>query len=191
MTFSEEYTSSLALVVLDMQDRFLKVMPDRGTLIRRVTFAVATARLLGIHICFTEQSPEKLGPTLPEILEAGRGDTSEPAPVYPKSAFSALDAEGLLADLRAREVEHLLLAGIEVPVCVYQTALQALREDFDITLLHDCVGGRRHDDFPPVYRFLERNEVCLLPSETVFYSLLQGADHPRFRDYTALVKQYA
>ena len=30
----------------------------------------------------------------------------------------------------------------------------------------------------------------VLPAETVFYSLLNDAKHPFFRDYTKLVKKY-
>jgi len=30
-----------------------------------------------------------------------------------------------------------------------------------------------------------------LPSETIFYSILRDATHPRFREFVGLVKKYA
>jgi hypothetical protein len=34
-------------------------------------------------------------------------------------------------------------------------------------------------------------EAHILPSETIFYSLLGDASHPKFKDYTQLVKAAA
>ena len=37
---------------------------------------------------------------------------------------------------------------------------------------------------------LARSGVHLLPSETIFYSLLHDAGHPFFKEFTKLVKKY-
>lgn len=177
--------SSLALLVLDMQEPFLKAMPDREALIIRTTFAISAARLLGIRVFFTEQNPDKLGPTHPELLSrAGQVNT-----VFAKDTFGALDAPGLTETLTQTETTHLLLSGLEVPVCIYQTALQALEMEVGVTILYDAVSGRRPVDFPPVFSLLRENGVCVLPTETVYYSILQTAKHPEFRNFTALVKE--
>ena len=48
--------------------------------------------------------------------------------------------------LDQRQISHLLLCGIETPVCIYQTALDALRAGVQVTLLADAIGARRADD---------------------------------------------
>jgi nicotinamidase-related amidase len=177
----------LALLIVDVQDTFLRALPAAGSpLTRRCAFVAAAAQLLQIPTAFTEQVPVKLGPTNAAV----RAAAGSSAKVFGKSAFSALAAEGLGEWLRGQNASHLLIAGLETPICVYLTALDAIAEDYEVTVLADATGGRRPDDFPPVWRLLESAGARLLPSETVFYSILRDATHPQFRDFTALVKQY-
>ncbi len=178
---------SVALIVIDMQEAFLKAMPGRERLVRRCRFALGAAGLLGMRAAFTAQLPEKLGPVLPALTEAaGAG-----APVFAKTAFSALDAPGLRDWLAEESIDHLVLAGLETSICVCQTALAATDSDFAVTVLTDCVGGRRAEDGRAVLSHLAAAACHPLPSETVFYSILGGADHPAFREFTQLVKIHA
>jgi nicotinamidase-related amidase len=178
----------LVLLLVDVQDALLRALPASGVkLARRCAFAAEAARLLGIPIALTEQAPEKLGATNAAIRAAAGAD----APVFAKTAFSALGAAGLAEWLGARGATHLLVAGLEIPVCVYLTVLDAVAADFDMTVLPDACGGRRPDDAAPAWHMMEAAGARLLPSETIFYSILRDAAHPAFRDFTALVKQYS
>lgn len=174
----------LGLLCIDLQDGFLKAIPDSDSLVRRCGFALQAAELLGVSIAVTEQLPEKLGSTTEALAKALPEDT----PVFPKSSFSALEADGLDRWIETNQIEHLLLIGIEVPICIYQSAVQALGEDLGVTVLSDCVGQRRPEDHEPVFQQLLAMDAHILPSETIFYSLLGSAAHPKFRDYTQLVK---
>ncbi len=177
----------LGLLLIDFQDVFLQAIPNRETLLRRACFAVEAANLLGCSMAVTEQLPEKLGHTtacLDKLLP-------DAAPVIAKTSFSALEAEGLDDWIENNQIDHLLLLGIETPICIYQTAVQALSEELGTTLLSDCIGERRPADREPTLRQLLAMDAHVLPTETVFYSLLGSADHPHFRAFTKLVKQYA
>jgi nicotinamidase-related amidase len=172
------------LLCVDMQSAFLRVIPDSERLQRRCAFAIAAAAGLGMPVAFTEQVPEKLGGTMPALLEL-----APQASVWGKKAFSALADEGIRdAILRQREVHHLLLCGIETPVCVYQTAIEALSEDLQVTVLSDAIGARRDEDARACLDALARAGAHILPAETVFYALLRDVSHPFFRGYTQLVK---
>ena len=93
--------------------------------------------------------------------------------------------------MKEKEIEHLLLCGIETSVCVYQTALDALGTQRHVTLLSDCVGARRSADSEVCLQALIRAGVHVLPSESVFYSLLGDVNHSFFKVYTQLVKAYS
>lgn len=173
----------VALLLIDLQPAFLEAVPHGAKAARRAQLALEAARLLGLSVAFTEQVPEKMGGTLPSLREKG-GD----APAFAKTAFSALGADGLVDWLRARKIEHLLLAGIETPICVYQSVVQAMAEGFDVTLLSDAIAERRHDDRGPALHALRAAGAHVLPTETVFYSLVGDARHPRFREFTQLIK---
>lgn len=178
-------TNHLGLLLIDFQDVFLKAIPDSERLLRRTTFALKAAELLGVAVAATEQLPEKLGGT----TEALTSVWDENTPVFDKSAFSAMEAGGLHRWVEANQIDHLLIAGIETSICVYQTAIQALGEDTGVTLLSDCISERRAEDREPVLKQLLSMEAHVLPSETIFYSLLGSAEHPKFREFTKLVKE--
>lgn len=178
-------TQHLGLLLIDFQEVFLKAIPDRERLLARTTFALQAAELLGLSVAATEQLPEKLGPTTSELSELLSSNT----PIFRKSAFSALEAEGLHRWIESNQIEHVLIAGIETSICVYQTAIQALGEDIGVTLLADCISERRTEDRDPVLKQLLTMEAHVLPCETIFYSLLGSAEHPQFREFTQLVKE--
>jgi len=183
-----EPRGSAVLLCLDMQPVFLRAVADADKVLRRCRFAVAAARLADIPVVFTEQVPDKLGGTEPALL----GLVEAPA-VHAKDTFSAL-ADTCPAERALRPgsgVEHLLLCGVETPVCVYQTALDALRRGLAVTVLADCVGARREADARLCLDALARAGAHVLPAETVFYAILGGARHPAFRAYTELVKRHA
>jgi len=177
-------TQHLGLLVVDMQDSFLKAIPGCDALVRRCCFATRAAELLGVAVAATEQLPAKLGGTTEALAGAWGAET----PIFEKSTFSALEADGLSRWIEANQIDHLLLAGIETSICIYQTALQALGEEIGVTLLSDCIAERRTEDRPAVLQQLLAMEAHVLPSETIFYSLLGDAGHPQFREFTQLVK---
>jgi len=174
------------LLCVDMQPVFLRVIADGARVQRRCEFALAAATGLQLPIVFTEQVPDKLGRTAPELLAAAPG-----APVFAKRTFSALaDAAARDAIVGERAAEHLLLCGIETPVCVYQTALAALADGLEVTVLSDAVGARRPDDARSCLEALVRAGAHVLPAETIFYAMLREVTHPFFKAYTQLVKTH-
>jgi len=174
------------LLCVDMQPVFVGAIADGARVQRRCEFAVAAAVGVGLPVAFTEQVPQKLGPTAPALLAL-----APQAPVWGKNAFSALGDDGIRdALLQQRGIRHLLLCGIETSVCIYQTAIGALAEGVQVSLLSDAVGARRPDDAQACLAALARSGVHVLPAETVFYALLHDTSHPFFRAYTQLVKTY-
>jgi nicotinamidase-related amidase len=178
-------TQGLLLLCLDLQPVFLAAVSDRETTERRCAFAIQAAHGFGIQSLFTEQVPHKLGPTAPNL-----SSLSPTRLVFPKTTFSALADSAVREFIVNRPTEHILLCGIETPVCVYQTALDAISSGLQVTLLSDCVSARRPADAAVCLNALVRAGVHVLPSETVFYSLLRDVSHSFFRDYTQLVKAY-
>lgn len=177
----------LGLLLIDFQDTFLKAIPNHEYLLRRTCFAVEAANLLGCASVVTEQLPEKLGQTTASLQTV----LSDSTPVLSKDTFSAMEAEGLSSWIEQNHLDHLLLLGIETPVCIYQTAVQALGDELGVTLLSDCISERRAEDREPALQQLLAMDAHVLPSETIFYSLLGTAEHPCFREFTQFVKKYA
>jgi len=175
----------LGCLVIDLQDCFLKAIPESKDLINRASFVLEACELLEIPVYFSEQVPDKLGPTLPELKDK----VSAPL-IFGKDEFSAWKHPVFQDRLKEDGISHLLIAGIETTICVYQTVIEARSDDMAVTLLSDTIACRRPQDAAAVIRTLQDHQTLHLPSETIFYSILQNVNHPAFRDFTKLVKRY-
>ncbi|CAM2790763.1 isochorismatase family protein [Rariglobus hedericola] len=178
--------AGVLLLCVDLQPSFLKVIPEHEELLKRCSFVIEAAVGLGIRVAFTEQLPRKLGGTAPALLALAPGSD-----VHTKSSFSVFGDDGITDALRSPDIEHIILCGLETPVCIYQTALGALDANLQVTVLSDAIGARRSADAAICLGSLARAGVHLLPSETVFYALLHDAGHPFFKNFTQLVKKYS
>ena len=177
----------MALVIVDVQATFLDLFKNGVGLLRRCAFAVEAAKLLGVELLYTEQYPEKLESIHPELKEVGLAG----AKGFSKKSFSIFGAEGFKEYLEEREIRHLLIAGLETGICVYQSVLDGLKEGYDVTMLSDCVMGRRDEDSRAVIAALQKTECHRLPAETVFYSILRTAEDPRYKAFNEIVKKYS
>jgi len=179
--------ASTLLLGVDLQPTFLSIMPAGGQpLLRRCHLAVRAAAGLGMRVAFTEHPPDRLGGTETSLVSAAPAATR-----WAKSAFSAYGDPVIRTALGASDIEHLLICGLETPVCIYQTVIDALGSGTAVTVLSDAVAGRRPDDARVCLEALVRAGANVLPVETVFYALLQDSAHPFFKAYTQLVKDHA
>lgn len=177
---------NLGLLVLDVQDSFLKVMPDRDTFVKRIQFCLETANLFDLPILLTEQCPDVLGTSIEEVRIL-----CQKAKVVVTTGFSAF-CEPEVSDWQAsHEIDHLLVTGLETPVCIYQSVLDASGFALDVTVLSDAVTCRRKQDEGIVFHTFRNQGIHVLPSETVFYSILRDSIHPNFKEFTQLVEKYS
>ncbi len=175
----------LGMILIDLQPPFLNMFPQGQSVLHRCRFACQVAHAFGLPILFTEQNPNKLGITDASLL--GEIGASE-YPRIGKQSFSAFQSNAVLEWIKEHELSHLLLAGLETHICLYLSALDASEMEVDVTVLSDCIGGRMPEQDATVFAALRAAGVHILPSETVFYSLLGSADHPQFRNLSRLVR---
>ncbi len=176
-------SAGLAGLILDAQPRLLGGIEGAESLVDSIKVFARSMKTLGVPLCVTEQVPDKLGPTEEGILEA-----CADSPKFSKESFSAFGCPDFEEWISANEVEHLLLSGIETPICVYLTAVDAVRRGLTVTVLTDCVDCRRSEDGKWALRKLEKLGCHLLPLESLLYAMLKSARHKEFRSISALVK---
>lgn len=175
------------LLVVDVQERFLPVLFEPERTISACKLLIAGAKLLGLPILVTEQIPDKLGQTVAQLREA-LGDDYKP---IVKTEFSAFANSDFRSTFAATGRTQILLCGIEAHVCILQTALDSLSLGYEVFVVEDAVTSR--------YQFLWRSGVqsCIeagavrINSEAALFELLSTAEHPKFRQVQALVKEFA
>jgi nicotinamidase-related amidase len=169
-----------ALLVVDVQERLLPAIHGSEEVLARTLFLARTAKLLAIPTFATEQYPQGLGPTVPELAEL---IPDRPA----KLSFHAALPE-LVDTLLQRRIRHVTLAGIETHVCVAQTALELLRIGLLVQVATDAVGSRFLVDHDYALRRLESAGAILSTAEAIAFEWLETAQHPRFKEVSSLVK---
>lgn len=170
------------LLVIDVQEKLLPLIPDAKAVVRNAAFLVDAAKLLGMTVQATEQYPRGLGPTVPEL--AGR------LPHRPeKTAFSSCAVAEVVETFHREARPKVVLAGLETHVCVLNTALDLLALDFRVYLAIDAVGARYRVDHDTALRRLERAGAVLTTSEGCVFEWVGGAGHPCFKDVSRLVQE--
>jgi nicotinamidase-related amidase len=170
-----------ALLVVDMQDKLLKLIPDHEMVIASVVSLIQGARLLHLPIWATEQYPRGLGPTTAAIAEL---IPERPA----KTTFHCCAVPQLLEQLYGRNVRHVTIAGIEAHVCVAQTALELLDLGFLVQVPADSVTSRHRIDWEFALRRLERAGAVVSTTEAVLFEWAETSERPEFKAISELIK---
>jgi len=171
------------LLVIDVQEKLVPKIAGSQALVRNIAFLIDGARLLGLPIQATEQYPRGLGATLPEIAQRLPPERPE------KVAFSCCAIPSVPETFRRLGRPKVVLAGIETHVCVLQTALDLLAQDFRVYLPADAVGSRYPLDHELALRRLEKAGAILLTSETAVFEWVGGAGAPQFKEVSRLVQE--
>jgi nicotinamidase-related amidase len=172
-----------ALVVVDVQEAFRKAIPTFDEVARAVGALVEGAEATGIPILVTEQYPQGLGATVPEVAEHLPPDTQ---PIS-KVVFSAPEANGF--DLAGRD--QAIVCGIEAHVCVNQTVLDLLESGIEVHVVADAVGSRTNANREVGLHKAERAGAVLTSVETALFELVGRAGTDQFKRVQKLVLDYA
>lgn len=115
-------------------------------------------------------------------------------PVFEKKQFSMYipEVKGFLegANHAAQKMDTVVLFGIETHVCVQQTALDLLKDDYKVVLPVDGVSSQRVGDREVALALLRSAGATLTTTESLLYSLIGGADHPSFKELAKLVQEH-
>src|SRR5262249_45120760 len=171
-----------ALLVIDVQEKLTAKIPTADAMIRNIAFLIDGARLLDVPVACTEQYPRGLGPTVPELAKR--------LPQRPdKTGFSCCAIPAVAEGFRRAARPKVVLTGIETHVCVLNTALDLLAQDFRVYIAVDAVASRFAVDHDVALRRLERTGAILTTVETCAFEWIGGSSHPRFKQISALVQE--
>ena len=126
------------LVVIDVQADFLARVDDdvQDGLVERIAFLAESARFCGIPIVASVESPDDWGGLHPALV----GPVGD-APVLRKIVFGLADDPLVGPAVRATGRRTAVLVGLETDVCVAQSALGLLDEDYRVVVVEDAVGS--------------------------------------------------
>jgi nicotinamidase-related amidase len=198
------------LVLVDYQIKLMPAMLDAPGVIANAVRLARLAALMAVPVLLTEQAPSKLGTTLPEIRAVLRSGPGAAVQTLAKMQFSAVE-EGLADCLRppprpvqgnarslprhlqkasseAQARASIVLAGCEAHICLLQTALHLLEDEFEVWVVTDACSSRTERNRDAAFDRLAGAGAELVTTEMVAFEWLRSAEHPAFKDVQALVK---
>lgn len=191
------------LVLVDYQERLMPVIFEGAATLANAQRLAHVARLLSVPVWGTEQNPARLGPNDALVRSLCQKTLS-------KMHFSAV-ADGLVSVLRpaarpqggnvrslpkhlqkpapaAPERPTIVIGGCEAHVCLLQTALELMDEEFDVWVVTDACSSRTLRNRDAAFDRLASAGAELVSTEMVLFEWLRSCQHPAFKDMLALVK---
>jgi nicotinamidase-related amidase len=197
---------SSQLVLIDYQARLMPAMFESEAVLQNAQRLAQMAAALSVPAFYTEQNPSKLSETAPAVLAALKEARARP---LAKMQFSAVE-EGLGDMLRpppkpvqgnarslpkhlqkasaGEERDTVVLAGCEAHVCLLQTALDLLEDEFDVWVVTDACSSRTERNRDAAFDRLAGAGVELVTTEMVAFEWLRSAEHPAFKQVQGLIK---
>jgi nicotinamidase-related amidase len=193
------------LVLVDYQARLMPAIHESAQVLANALRLARLARLMDVPAWGTEENPAALGENPPELRALCRKTLA-------KMHFSAV-ADGLVEMLRpparpqqggnARSLpKHLqkpqpqaaegrntvVIAGCEAHVCLLQTSLDLLDEEFEVWVVTDACSSQSERNRDAAFDRLAGAGAELVTTQMVAFEWLRTADHPDFREALAIIK---
>lgn len=191
------------LVLIDLQPKLQPAMHDASAVWANALRLTQAAGVLDVPVWGIEQNPSKLGAMPPELrdacqrvlakmqfsaVEEGLGEWLTPAPAAPRGNARSLPRHLQKPQPEAAARKSIVLAGVEAHVCLLQTALDLLDDEFEVWVVTDACASRTERNRDAAYDRLAGAGAELVTTEMVLFEWLRSAEHPDFKAVQALIK---
>lgn len=194
------------LVLVDYQERLMPAIHAGDQALANAIVLGKLARLFEVPCWGTEQNPQKLGGNAPDLQELcqktiakqffsaasdGLIDLLKP-PARPTSGNARslpkhLQRQRDQADAATLR-DQIVIAGCETHVCLLQTALELLEEEFVVWVVTDASSSRTERNRDAAFDRLAGAGAELVTTEMVAFEWCRSAEHPDFRQMLDLIK---
>ncbi len=196
--------SESQLVLVDYQERLMPAIFEAEAVLANARRLAQIARLMDVPVWGTEQNPSRLGPndaalralcqrTLSKMhfsaTEEGLGEWLRP-PAKPQGGNARSLPKHLQKGREPQTPERasIVVAGCEAHVCLLQTALDLLEDEFEVWVVTDACSSRTERNRDAAFDRLAGAGAELVTTEMVAFEWLRSCEHPAFKEMLALVK---
>ncbi len=174
------------LVVIDVQPKLTAAMPTKvlARLQRNSGLLLRAAGQLGVPVIATEQYPKGLGNLEPAILKL----MPEGSQCIEKTSFSCAASDEFNQHLQSTDRKQVILLGMEAHICIFQTAIDLMKQDYAVFVVIDGVCSRQRENYETGLLRLRQAGVVTCDTESVLFEWLRDAKHPEFKAISALLR---
>ena len=189
------------LVLVDYQAKLMPSIFENKQVVANALRLGKIARLLSLPVWGTEENPSRLGENLPELralcdqtlgkmhfsaVEEGLGEWLRPPVKAPAGNARSLPKH--LQKAVAPERNMIVMAGCEAHVCLLQTSLDLLEDEFDVWVVTDACSSRTERNRDAAFDRLAGAGAELVTTEMVGFEWFRTAEHPAFHEFLTLIK---
>jgi nicotinamidase-related amidase len=176
------------LVVIDMQVKLAPAMDLAAmqAVIKNCAILLQAAHMVQVPTIATEQYPQGLGETLPE-LKQHFSNTNLSTKIISKTAFSAC-VEPAFKQHCHSDKPQIVLTGMEAHICVLQTALDLLQAGKTVFVVEDAIVSRNASNKANATARLRDAGCVVTNTESVVFEWLANANHEAFKAISKLIK---
>lgn len=172
-----------ALLVIDFQEKLLPVIHESEDAIANVLNLINGFKIMNLPVYYTEQYPKGLGATAKKIKDALHN-----AHAIEKMSFSCFGVQELFQELKQKGLKQIVVTGVESHVCVQQSVLDLLANDFQVDVAADAVSSRRLYDKETALNRMRSNGAEITTTESILFELLEVCGTDEFKSVSKLVK---
>jgi nicotinamidase-related amidase len=172
------------LVVIDVQERYRRVLHDWDRVAAACTLLLRGAGLLELPTLVTEQYPQGLGHTADDLAQ----HVPERARIIEKRSLSCSGSSEFVDALRATGRQQVLVAGIETHACVNQTVHDLLQAGHQVHVAEDATSSRLARDVGPALTKMLGAGMVPTTSEQALLELVETAEAPEFTSLQSMLK---
>jgi len=174
-----------ALVVVDIQEKLLPPIFNKGELVKNAQLLVRLANILDVPVLVTTQYAQGLGAIVPEIASLVNKVQS-----IDKLDFSCFGSNQFRSTLKSLPGNRntVLLCGMEAHICVMQTAIGALNEGYLVHVASDAIGSRVRWNWEIGIDRMSAAGAVISTTEMMIYELLQCSGSRAFKEMLPYLK---
>lgn len=177
-------TQDFIFWMVDVQQKLFFSINDSNKLLEKLLFVIKCLNKLQFQVLVSEQYPQGMGPTLPELQREFPSNTS----FFQKTAFSGCKEEQILQYIKEHPKKTWVIFGVESHICIWQTVKDLHAQGEKVVVLRDAIGSRYHEDHLSAIDEIKHLGVRVTTSETFFYECVENKNSSCFQSLLECVK---
>jgi len=170
------------LLIIDAQEKIINPIRDKDQIITNIKLMLNAYQILGENIYLSEQSPQKLGKTIPELLPKKKFK------LFEKVEFSLGFNSQFKNELTNKNIKNLIVCGFETHICVQQTVLDLIYRNIKVYIVVDAMGSRNDIDHQIGLKRMLSKGAIISTSESIIFELCETSSRDEFKAISNIIK---
>ena len=174
--------SQTALLIMDAQAKIMNPIKNKDLILENIYKLLKVYEILCENIYISEQNPMRLGSTVEKLLP------KKDFKIFEKMDFSIANNQQLNNELSFKKIKQLIICGFETHICIQQSVLGFLKNNFKIYLVADSMSSRKIIDHDIAIERMRSEGAILATSESIIFELCETSSRNEFKQISNIIK---